>query len=1208
MSNKKTLKEFALSSWAIENRMTVFVITAIILIGGIFSYVTLPREFNPKIANEYVYISSFYPGNSAEDVEKFVTRPLEDQIREIAGILKVTAKSSQDYSFIAIEFERGTSIEGAKIEVGDEVDAITGRDDWATLDTGEKVEPYIFDLTNDELTPLLNIILTGEFISPEKMKEYAEILEDRIEVLPEIQKVTLLGIEEREIEVAVNYLKMKASNVSMEQIIQAIQKENLTISGGDIINNEIRRNIRIIGRIQKAKELENIVIKKENGIVLLKDIASIQFKRRDDRTTYARFYRKPAVMLAVNRISGKNSTIETSKKIRKLINDAKKDILPENLNISVVDDDSRNIKDRLSVLENTIIFGVLLVVIVLMFFLGLKNALFVSISIPLSMLMSFIMLSVAGISINVVVFFAFIVGLGMLVDNGIVVVENIHRLMRQGMPRMQAAKEGIGEIAWPIITSTATTLAAFSPLLFWNTDVGKSMSFVPLTLCILLISCLFIALVINASLTSVFMEIEEKEINTKKLKWISLAFLIFGILLWIGGWTGYNKFFLLFAFAVFLIGGVRFYLGWRKKESNKGLKQGIGIIGLSFIFLLPGVFSFPKALIGFGTLFVFLSGLFWVYKKLILPASKKFQHSFLPLLERKYKRFLEFVLRKNAYRFFFGAIGLLFIAIVLFFVSRPKVLFFPVNEPNHVYVYVEYPEGTDIEKTKRLTQELEDKIIDVVDQYKVEENGKEYNFMVESVISQVGEGGGDPVIDRGMENSYPYKGKVTVSFREFKDRRGISSSRVMEEIRQVTQGYPGVSISVGKNRIGSDEYPINIEVQGQGEESYLQLVNIASGMRSYIDQANIQGIEELKMDVNLDKPELEVYIDREKAGQLGISTRDIGYGLRRSVYGLDASTFRRERNDYDIFVRFDKQSRYNINDLLTQPITFADQVSDTRLSIPISSVVSTKKVETFSAIRRENFNRSITIYSNMLEGYNANEIVEKIKGRLADYPLPDGTTYQFTGEQEDQEENASFLFRALIIALGLVIFITVAQFNSLFKSIIILMSVILSFMGVLFGLVIFNLDFVIAMTMVGLIALVGIVVNNAIVLTDYTQLLVDWKKEELGLSKSDSLSREQYFDAIVQAGASRLRPVILTAITAMLGLLPIATELNINFLSLFSEFDPKIYFGGDGQTFWKPVAQTIIFGLSFATFLTLIIVPVMLYLLERAKIRFARKA
>ena len=1205
MSSKKTLKEFALSSWAIDNRMTVFVIIAIIVIGGVFSYITMPRESVPEVITSKIYINSVFPGNSADDVEKFVTRPLEDQIKEISGIVKVSSKSSQGYSLVTIEFEEGMSMEEAKIKVGDEVDRITAQDDWATLDTGEKVEPYIFDLKLAELTPILNINLTGDFTS-EEMKDYGELLERRIEALPEVKKVNLLGVEEREIEVAVDFFKMKASNVTMEQVIEAIQRENINISGGDLINNNTRRNIRVVGQIQRAKDLEDLVVKNENGIVLLKDIANIRFQEKD-RTTYARVYRQPAVMLSVNKVGGKNS-IETSKKIREIVKNTKEEIFPENLTISITNDNSEITKGRISGLENSIILGIILVITVLMLFLGLRNALFVGIAIPLSMLVSFILLSAISIPINTIVLFALIMGLGMLVDNGIVVVENIHRLMSEGMPRMQAAKQGIGEIAWPIIASTVTTLAGFLPLAFWSGDMGKIFKYMPLTLSIVLTSSLFVALVVNAMLTSAFMEIKEKEINVHKLRWISIGFLVFGILLWVAGWTGYNQFFLLFALVGVIIGGVWCYRGWKEQEDTKGLKKGLSIIGLSFILVMLGVFYMPKNLIGLGRLFVFLSGFFWVYKKLLLPASNKFQYSFVPQLEIKYKQFLKFALKKNnAYRFLFGTVCLLVLAIGLLFIAKPKTLFIANYEPTKTFVYIEYPEGTDIEKTKLLTQEIEDKVIDVVDKYKIEENGKTYNFMIESVISQVGEGASNPMMDMGSQKEYLQKGKVTVSFREFKYRRGISSRDVMEKIRQAVQGYPGAHISVEQNIVGPPRgYAINIEVEGEG--NYLQLMNVASGMQNYINEANIPGIEELKLDVTIDKPELEVYVDRKKAGQLGAGTRDVGYGLRRAVYGFDASTFRGERDDYDIFVRFDGDSRYDLNDLFTQPITIQNQTSGNLLSVPISSLVSTKKVETFSSIRRKNLNRLITIYSNIIGGYNASIVVRKIKEKLADYPLPNGIRYQFTGEQEKLAENLNFLIKALMIALSLITLIIVAQFNSIFKPIIILTTVILSFIGVLFGLVIFKMDFVVIMTMMGIISLAGIVVNNAIVLVDYTQILVNKKKKELGLTENDLLSREQYFDVIVQAGGSRLRPVLLTAITTILGLIPLSMGFNFDFFSLFTDFNPQIYMGGDNSRLWKPMACTIIFGLSFATFLTLIIVPVMLYLLERAKIRFARKA
>ena len=1202
MSSERPLNEFPLSSWAIDHQMTVFVIIAIVMIGGVFSYMTMSRESFPEIVESKIYISSVFPGNSAEDVEKFITRPLEDEIKDISEVSKITSTSSQDYSLIIIEFEDDVSIENAKTKVKDKVDLAKGKDDWPTLDSGPRVDPYIFDLNISELMPALNINLTGAF-SEEELKEFGEILERKIEILTEVKEVNVLGVQEKEIVVAVDFFKMTASNTSIEQIIQAIQKENVTISGGNLINNGTRRNIRVIGQIQKPKELEDIVVKREKGDVFLKDIASIEFREKD-RTTYARAYQQPVVMLSVIKKGGKN-LIKASKKIHQIVKKAKESF-PDHLTISITNDNSEQTNNRISGLENNIILGIILVISVLMFFLGFRNALFVGVAIPLSMLISFILISSIGFTLNVMVLFALVMGLGMLVDNGIVVVENVHRLMSKGMSRMRAAKQGVGEIAWPIIASTATTLAAFVPLGLWPGTMGKFMIYLPLTLSIVLGSSLFVALVINAMLTSAFMEVEEMEIRAISLKRTSIVLSIFGVLLWISGWTGYNEFFLLLAIIGFFIGGLWLYRGWKEKEDVKLLKRGIGIVGLSFVLGMLGFFPIPKVLIGFGTFFVLLAGLFWVYKKILFPTSNKFQYTFLPRLENKYKQFLEFAIRKNnAYRFLFGTIGLLLIAFVLFFLAKPDVLFFPVNQPHQVFVYIEYPEGTDIEKTKILTHEIEKKVIDVIDQYTIQEDGQAYNFMVESVISQVGEGSGNPMIDGGSRGESPQKAKVTVSFREFKYRRGINSKEVMEKIRQAVQGYAGVSILVEKDVAGPPPgYAINIEVEG---DNYLQLMRAVSNIRDYINESNIPGIEELKLDVNINKPELEVYVDRKKAGRLGVSTRDVGYGLRQAIYGFDASTFKGERDDYDIFVRFDENNRYNLNNLLMQHITFRDQASGKLLSIPISSVVSTKKTETFSAIKRKNLNRLITIYSNVLEGYNPTKVVQKIKEKLIGYPLPEGMRYQFTGEQEKLAENMSFLTKALMIALALITLIIVAQFNSISKPMIILMAVIFSFIGVLFGLFIFQMDFIVIMTMMGIISLAGIVVNNAIVLIDYTQLLVGRKKKELGITQHDLLSREQYFDAIVRAGISRLRPVLLTAITTIFGLIPLAIGFNIDFFTLFTEFNPNIYIGGDSAIFWGPMSWTIIFGLSFATFLTLIIVPVMLYLLARAKIRFTIK-
>jgi multidrug efflux pump len=1209
MEQKK--KYFGLSNWAIDNRMTVFVLIGIVLIGGLLSYINLPRESFPEIIESKIYISSVFPGNAAEDVEKLITKPLEEEVNDISGVTKITSNSLQDYSMITVEFEETITPDEAKVKVKDKIDAVKAQQDWPTIDGGAKVEPNAFDLNISEITPIAQINLKGDYPS-EQLKEFAEDLQDEIEDLPEIKEATLLGVQDKEVEVAVDVYKMTAANLSLNQVIQAIQNENVTISGGNVIENGLRRNIRVIGEIDTPRDLENIVVKDDGGVVLLRDVANINFREKD-KTTYAREYGEPVVMLSIKKKSGENM-IAAIAQIKELIAEAKGTYLPTDLEISITSDESTRTEAQVAELENSIIFGVLLVVSVLMFFLGFRNALFVGIAIPLSILLSFLILPIFGgflgmnITLNTMVLFATVMGLGMLVDNGIVVVENVYRLMDEGVPRMEAAKQGVGEIAWPIIASTGTTLAAFLPLGFWPGIMGKFMIYFPLTLAMVLFSSLFVALVINSMLTSVLMKTEEGEISKKNLFRISLALLIFGGLLIISGLTETHLIFQVLGTLVLIAALVMSFIGWKNRAKTQLLKRGLGLLAVGILFSILGAVGSPNTLIGFGNLFVFVAALLWFFKYVLTPGSKKFQKKWLPALERRYDKFLGFALKgSNAYKFVFGTFGLLILSFVVFGMAQPNILFFPENQPNQAIVYIEYPEGTDIEKTNEITRTIEQQVFDVLDKYKYMKDGEPYNYMAESIISQVGEGAGNPQTDGASQNEMPHRGKVTVLFREYKyrydeDGDKVSSADVLSELRNAVQGYPGVSIIVDKDANGPPAgYAINLELKG---DDYDQLLSEAQNIQEYINNQSIPGIEELKLDVNQNKPEMEVFVDRKKAGELGVSTAQVGQVLRSAIYGFDSSTYKEGEDDYDIFVRFGNENRYNESALFNQNITFRDNQGVLR-SVPVSALVTTKNIATFSSIKRKDLKRVITIYSNVLEGANATEIVQKIEGSLANYDLPRGVTYDFTGEQEEQDKNMAFLFTALVIALALILLIIVAQFNSVSKPIIIFVAIILSFIGVLFGLVIFQMDFVVIMTMMGIISLAGIVVNNAIVLIDYTQLLIDRKKEALGIGEDALLSRTDYREAIIAAGKNRLRPVLLTAITTILGLIPLAIGFNINFFTLFTEFDPQIYIGGDNTIFWGPMSWTIIFGLSFATFLTLVIVPTMFYLLNRAKIRFS---
>ncbi len=1140
-------KEFKLSSWAIENRMTVYVIIAIIFVGGLMSYYSMPRESFPEIIETKIYVSSVNPGNSAEDIEKFITEPLEEEFNNIAGVKDISSTTLQDYSLVIVEFDEDISVDAAKQKVKDKVDQEKAATTWPTMDNGAKVEPNVFDLNISEEMPILNVNLTGDY-PVQKLKEYAEYLQDRIELLPQIKEASVRGAEEKEVEIAVDIYKMTASKVSFQDIISAVSMENQTISGGNVITGEIQKNIRIIGEVKDPAELNNIIVKREDGNVFLRDIAEIRFQEQEP-TTFAREYGDPVVMLDIKKRGGKNM-IEAIENIKEIIEHEKETYLPEDLHISYSNDQSTITENMVDDLVNNIIFGVILVVVVLMFFLGFRNALFVGFAIPLSMFLSFIILSSLGFTLNTMVLFALVMGLGMLVDNGIVVVENVYSLMDQGMPRLKAAKQGVGEIAWPIIASTATTLAAFFPLGLWPGTIGKFMIYFPMTLSVVLGSSLFVALIINSMLTSEFMKTEEKEFTKKKLIRISAV---------LGG-TG----------LILLIAG--FILDF-------GSFRAIGNLAILFALLL------------------------WFYKYFLSSWVDFFQYRALKKLERKYESTLRYSLRgKNSYLVFFGTLGMLIVSFVLVGIVKPTVLFFPENEPNQIITYIEFPEGTDIRKTNEVTKQIEQQIYDVIEKYEDEDG---YNYMVESAISQVGQGAGNPQTDGGQQNEMPHKGKVTLSMREFKDRRGVRSSHVLSEVRDAVQGFPGASVIVEKDAAGPPVgYPVNIELKG---ENYEQMLIEAEDLVNFIQERNIAGIEELQIDVNKSKPELNVTVDRVKAGQLGVSTSSVGQTLRRAIYGEEISTYKEGDEDYPINVRFNEDFRYDENALFNQPITFKNQNTGDLVQVPISSVTKKELTSAFSAIKRKDLKRVITVYSNVLEGYNGNAIVEQLQSELAGYELPQDISMEFTGEQEQQQENMTFLLKALIIGLGAILLILVAQFNSIPKPLIILMAVFLSLAGVFFGMVIFQMDFIIIMTMMGIISLAGIVVNNAIVLVDYTQILIDRKKASLGLDDNELLTKGQYYEMIVEGGKSRLRPVLLTAITTVLGLIPLAIGLNIDFFSLFTDYDPQIYIGGDNVIFWGPLAWTVIFGLIFATFLTLVVVPAMLYLVNRGRVRMRNR-
>jgi multidrug efflux pump subunit AcrB len=1146
--NKSLFPRFALVDWAVRNQITVSVLTVIITISGFLAYRAMPAESFPEVVQPTIFIGTPYPGNSPVDMERLVTRPLEKQLNTISGVDKIKSTSVQGFSSIEVRFDFKVGVDEALRKVKDKVDAVQASADFPK---DLPADPNIFELNIAELQPIMNINLSGEFTA-DQLEDYAKHLEEKIEDIPSIASVDLRGVDDKEVEIAVDLQKMENLDISFNGISDAIKYENMSVSGGDLLVDGYRRNIRVLGEFESMQDIENIIVKQEKGaIVYLRDIATVQFTNVD-RESYAREFKNPVVSLDVKKRSGEN-LIKVSASINEVIAEARKSYFPKNLALSVTNDQSNRTKNQVGELENSIIFGIILVVLVLTFFLGLRNALFVGIAIPLSMLLSFLILNSLGVTLNFMVLFGLVLALGMLVDNGIVIVENIYRFRTLGYSSKEASMLGSGEVAMPIIASTATTLAAFLPLALWPGLIGEFMKYLPLTLIVVLGSSLFVALVVNPALASRYMKLEADVVNRPK-------------------WT----------------------------------KIGAGLTAVGLILNLALGFT------TWGNLLFWPGILTLIYLWGIEPLTNKFMAGGLPRLERWYEGKVQKILSKNnAAKTLLATVGLFVLSFILMAVIPPKVVFFPDNQPNLANIYIEMPVGTDIEETNRITKEMEDQIESLLKVYEYPVDGKPYNYMVESVIAQVGKGTSDP--NEGPANqATPNKAKVVVAFREMKYRLDAEGSRVasadvLNLLRDNISTIPGVLIAVEKDQNGPPQgAPINIELSG---DNYEELLVAAEGLRKTLVNSRIKGYDELKIDVAGDKPELPIVVDRAKARSLGVSTGQIGDALRTALFGKEISRYKEGESDYPINIRFDDRFRFNLESLMNQKITFRDQSSGRIKQVPISAIATPSKTATFTAVKRNDLNRVITVYSGIEEGANANLIIAEMQQLLKNYELPKGVALDFTGQQEEQAKELGFLSGALLIAVFLIFLIMVGQFNSARIPFLILTTVILSFIGVLLGLLIFRMDFVIIMTMIGIISLAGVVVNNAIVLADYGTHLINRRKADLGLDENVPLPEADLAPVLAEAGRTRLRPVLLTAITTVLGLIPLATGMNLDFFSLITNNDPMIYFGGDTVAFWGPISWTVIFGLTFATFLTLVIMPVLLLLTERGRSRrYYRKA
>ena len=1106
-------KQFKPSSWAIDNKTAIYIATIIISLMGISSYNNLPKENFPDIVVPKFFVSTVYAGNSPSNIENTITKPLEKKLKSIPGVKKLTSNSMQDVSLITVEFNTSISIDKARQAVKDKVD-----ESKSDLPASLTRAPFVKELAFSEL-PIMYINIAGD-MDLNKLKEYADDLKDRIEGLKEITEVKMVGAPDREIQVNLDMFKMQALQMSMGDVERTIGSENITITGGQIPMDGTKRTLSVKNEFHNIDELKNLIISSQSGAhYYLKDFATVLDTSKETES-YSRLAGKNVITLNIIKRAGEN-LIAASDKIKATIEEMKKSEFPASVDIKITADQSSKTKVTLHDLINTIIIGFVLVTIILMFFMGVTNALFVALSVPLSMFIAFLFMPSIGFTMNMIVLFAFLLALGIVVDDAIVVIENTHRLFDNGKKDIKtAAKMAAGEVFLPVLSGTITTLAPFIPLAFWPGLIGKFMFYLPITLIITLLASLFVAYIINPVFAVDFMKPHSEEFKqygklTRKA-WLRL--LVYGLV------------------AIILYAGGN---------------------------------------IAMGNLMIFFA-LFMIFHRLFLyKVIENFQTKIWPAFQRGYTKLLIWGL-KRPYQLLFMTLGLFIFSIVLMKVRSPNVVFFPQGDPNNIFVYVKLPEGTDPGKTNEVMKLVEQKVNKIIG---------EKNPIVSSMITNVTIGVTDPQDED--QSSYGNRGKIAINFVEFSDRLGQSTSKYLQALQAEKWNIAGAEITTNKEQSGPPvAKPINIEIKG---DKFEELVDNARNLKRFLEEAGVPGVAELKSDFVDNKPEIVFDVDRERANREGISTAQLALEIRKAVFGIDnPSKFRDANDEYPIQLRYNYSQRTNVEQIKNLKIIFRDMnMGGVLRSVPLSAFCDIRYENTYGGIKRKQNKRVITLASDVLEGFNANNVVAQLEQAAKDYKPNGNVEVKFTGQAEEQAETGAFLGSAMLTSIGIILLVLVIQFNSIGKPIIILSEILLSVIGVLLGTAIFKMDMSIVMTGIGIVALAGIVVRNGILLVEFAE---EERARGVGL-----------YDAIVDAGRTRMTPVILTAFAAILGLIPLAVGLNIDFEGLLAHASPHIHFGGDNVVFWGPLSWTMIFGLAFATILTLILVPAMYLIAERLK-------
>ena len=1067
-----------ISNMAVDKRVTVYVMTVILAIAGYISYLLMPREAEPEVVIPYIFVSTNYRGVSAEIIETQITKEIEDKLRGLDNVKEILSTSYEGSSEITIEFVDGTDIDQAESDVKDAVDRAKSE-----LPTDLDEDPLVYDLNLSE-TPFYVFALKGA--DKRTLRDIAEDMEDRIEAIPGVLEVDINGGFEREIHIEVDPMRMALYGINMGHIASVVSGENSDFSGGSIRTKDAKFQVKINGEFRDVAEAENIVVATapDGSPVYLNDVATVEDGNKD-LDADGRINSRDSVNVYVKKKNGEN-IVKLVSQVKKTIKEAQQG-WPKSVSYNVLEDKGQDVEDRVADLENNIVTGLLLVVLVVCLAMGLRNAILVSLSIPLSMLLSFIVLNVMGVTLNMVVLFGLTIALGMLVDNAIVIIENIYRFMQSGMGKFEAAKKATAEVSWAIIGSSLTTMGAYFPLILWTGIMGQFMQYIPITVITTLVCCLFVALVINPAMASGLMKVKKKKMHKV-----------------LGEHVKNDNFFIANYRKL-----LRSFLGVR----DDGGKQRV----------------FPRVSILLGSgLALILAISFWMYR-----------------------------------------IGY----------SIP-VEYFPSTDPQKMELKMTMPSGASLEYCNSVLKDAEKRFsnadyenISFDDATKMKEQTDKFGNKYMSV-SDI------PNIEQTYTktNSIVDDNVLTVDFIDMEKRteRSYETSKKLEKrIKTLT----GADFTFETEKMGPPSGgAVEIEISGDDLG-----VLAASAERFKKILETIPFTRNISDDAGQSQPTLKLDINRKRAALLGLSSNAIGQVLSTAINGITVDDFRDGDDNYDILVRLDDKSRALV-DTLSQLII----PSSTGKLIPLTTVTELSYTNGVGSIKRKDHKRVVTVSADVDETKTSGAAVRMtLINKLKDmgFTLPIGYTYKFSGEDEDQSEASNFLLYAGGISIALIFFVLVAQFNSVIYPFIIMTSVVLSLTGIFFGLGLFKMPFGIIMTGVGVISLAGVVVNNSIVLLEY---IIQLRNEGMTLP-----------EAIEEACVTRLRPVILTTTTTVLGFMPMVTGISWDFHP--STFG--IQYASESTQMWQPMAVAMMFGLIFATILTLLTLPSLVSLIETAKMR-----